>query len=133
LELRSFDISYCAFRSLPPTLLDWSRLKTLHLSGNPFHCDQELISFLPGVLRQLDIHNATCSSPKELIDEDIASLETLTSSIGEWELSVIIVCSVLTILSLLAIPICWMCRRIEFFNQSKTKSRTPLYRNSILS
>uniref|UniRef100_A0A914RHC4 Uncharacterized protein n=1 Tax=Parascaris equorum TaxID=6256 RepID=A0A914RHC4_PAREQ len=26
-----------------------------------------------------------------------------------------------------------MCRRIEFFNQSKTKSRTPLYRNSILS
>uniref|UniRef100_A0A183V962 Leucine-rich repeat-containing protein 32 n=1 Tax=Toxocara canis TaxID=6265 RepID=A0A183V962_TOXCA len=133
LALRSFDISRCAFRSLPPTLLDWNRLSTLNVYGNPLHCDIELLSFLPRVLRQLDIHNASCFSPTELRDQDIASLEAFVSSMSEWELSLIIVCSVLTVLSLLAVPICWIFHHIGLFTPTKPKSRTPLYDQSILS
>ncbi|VDO58671.1 unnamed protein product, partial [Onchocerca flexuosa] len=76
--LRVFDVSFCALKTFPPTLFDWKRVAELYLHGNPLHCNHELLTFLPDVLRLRSIHDVICVTPHELYNISISSLVMIT-------------------------------------------------------
>uniref|UniRef100_A0A0N5ADB9 LRRNT domain-containing protein n=1 Tax=Syphacia muris TaxID=451379 RepID=A0A0N5ADB9_9BILA len=73
-KLQSLDLSFCNLQRIPPNLVNWLKLQTLRLNGNPVHCNDEMLDFLPTVLKHF--HMAlSCSSPSEFSHQDIATLE----------------------------------------------------------
>ncbi|VDN08264.1 unnamed protein product [Thelazia callipaeda] len=105
-KIEVLDMSNCRLKRIPSKLVQWTRLKSLNLSGNPLHCDCEMLSFLPKLLEKLSI-NATCYTPPWLFNKNIIQLSQTCASMNESQLSIAIVgASLLALTILLLIGIC---------------------------
>ncbi|VDM48602.1 unnamed protein product [Toxocara canis] len=130
-NLRVLDLSWCKLRRIPPNLVQWSRLKSLHLSGNLLHCDCEQLSFLPELARSLNLTDVMCTTPEDLSLKLIAELPPTCSTLSESEVSLIVVVSLLAIVSILLLIGFFLRRRINCCC-STNKSGAPLYGRSLL-
>uniref|UniRef100_A0A0M3I2X1 LRRCT domain-containing protein n=1 Tax=Ascaris lumbricoides TaxID=6252 RepID=A0A0M3I2X1_ASCLU len=131
-RLRVLDLSWCKLKRIPPDLMKWSRLKSLHLLGNPLHCDCEQLSFLPELTRSLNLTDVACTSPKELSLRIIAELPSSCSTLNKSQVSLIILATLLTIAFILLFVGFFIRHRIAIWLRGGSKSNTPLYDRSLL-
>ncbi|VDK72824.1 unnamed protein product [Litomosoides sigmodontis] len=99
-QLEVLDLSNCRLERLPEKLVEWNNLKSLRISGNPLHCDCEMLSFLPEILRKFSI-NATCFTPPWLFDRDIMQLSGNCATLNGSQLVFAILGASLLILTIL--------------------------------
>lgn len=137
-RLEVLDLSNCHLERLPSKLVKWTKLKSLNIYGNPLHCDCELLSFLPEVLRALSL-NAFCFTPPWLFNKNISQLSESCSTMNESQLSMVIVgvsLFALTIFILLGVFIRRHLKPCNKFFHSKyrtpSKYRTQLYSRPFL-
>uniref|UniRef100_A0A915BT93 LRRCT domain-containing protein n=1 Tax=Parascaris univalens TaxID=6257 RepID=A0A915BT93_PARUN len=131
-RLRVLDLSWCKLKRIPSDLVKWSRLKSLHLSGNPLHCDCEQLSFLPELTRSLNLTDIACTTPKELSLRIVAELPSSCSTLYKKEVSLVILASLLTIAFILLFVGLFMRHSIAIWLRGGSKSNTPLYDRSLL-
>ncbi|VDK61206.1 unnamed protein product [Onchocerca ochengi] len=104
--LEVLDLSNCRLKRLPQKLAQWTDLKSLNISGNPLHCDCDMLSFFPQMLRKFSI-NATCFTPPWLFDKNIMQLHENCTTLNESQLSFAILgASLLTLTIFLLLGIC---------------------------
>uniref|UniRef100_A0A915PSI7 LRRCT domain-containing protein n=1 Tax=Setaria digitata TaxID=48799 RepID=A0A915PSI7_9BILA len=133
-HLEVLDLSNCRLKRIPQKLLQWTNLKTLHIFGNPLHCDCEMFSFLPEVLQKLSI-NATCFTPPWLFGKNIMQLSESCATLNESQLSFVILGAsllALTILLLLGICIRRHLPQCNKFSSAKYRTRNK-YRAQLYS
>ncbi|KAK6100657.1 Leucine rich repeat family protein [Brugia pahangi] len=137
-RLEILDLSNCQLKRLPQKLVAWTNLKSLHISGNPLHCDCDMLSFLPEVLRKFPI-NATCFTPPWLFDKNIMQLSENCTTLNESQLSIAIIgASLLFLTILLLLGICIgrhfpLCNKISSTKyRTRNKCRSQLYSKPFL-
>ena len=62
--LKSLNLASNGLQTLPANLLNWNELKHLDLSGNPWHCDNCEMAFLPRILQELSSKSKNSSDYK---------------------------------------------------------------------
>lgn len=82
--LHSLNLASNGLQSLPGSLVPWSQLKHLDLSGNPWHCDNCDMAFLPKILQELSqkknssdnrIIAGQCASPEPFRGQSLHNLQ----------------------------------------------------------
>ncbi|CAG9537450.1 unnamed protein product [Cercopithifilaria johnstoni] len=123
-QLEMLDLSNCRLERLPQKLTEWTNLKSLYIFGNPLHCDCEMLSFLPEVLRKFSI-NATCFTPPWLFDKNIMQLSENCTTLSESQLSFAILGISFLILIILLLFGMYIRRHLPLCNKfSSAKYRT---------
>merc|ERR1719410_1220393 len=113
--LRSVDLSSNGLASVSSSLLAWTSLTSVDLSGNPWQCDCDLsflqTAILTAVNRSEAVRVVRCWNPPNLRDRDVTSLDldcslvqspsTGVSGVQNMEIIAIIVTSITVILLVL--------------------------------
>ena len=80
--LKSLNLASNGLQTLTGNLLKWSELKHLDLSGNPWHCDNCDIAFLPQILQELSAKNSSekiiagqCMTPENVRGQSLHDLK----------------------------------------------------------
>ena len=80
--LKSLNLASNGLQTLPGNLLKWSELKHLDLSGNPWHCDNCDMAFLPQILQELSAKNSSekiiagqCMTPENVRGQSLHDLK----------------------------------------------------------
>ncbi|OZC05052.1 leucine Rich repeat-containing domain protein [Onchocerca flexuosa] len=137
-RLEVLDLSNCRLKRLPQKLAQWTDLKSLHISGNPLHCDCEMLSFFSELLRKFPI-NATCFTPPSLFDKNIVQLHENCTTLNESQLSFAILgASLLTLTIFLLLGTCIrryfpLCSKLSSAKyRPRNKYRSHLYNKPFL-
>ena len=80
--LKSLNLASNGLQTLPQNLLKWNELKHLDLSGNPWHCDNCEMAFLPSILQELSAKNSSekiiagqCVTPENVRGQSLHDLK----------------------------------------------------------
>lgn len=80
--LKSLNLASNGLQTLPQNLLNWNELKHLDLSGNPWHCDNCEMAFLPSILQELSAKNSSekiiagqCVTPENVRGQSLHDLK----------------------------------------------------------
>ena len=136
-DLERVDLSSNALEALPASLLQWSRLHHLQVSGNPLHCDCNN-AFLKDVIYNVvnsseAVRVVRCWSPVHLRDQDLALLDlqcdvTSSSRIENSDiLTVIIVATIVSVFLVVSLLLLFVRLR-----RGKLTSHVPVKDKDIL-
>jgi len=150
ISLRRIDLSNNGLPSLSSSLLPWSSLASVDLSGNPWHCDCD-VSFLKTVIlsavnRSDTVKVVRCWNPPNLRNSDLAKLEMDCSvvqspktdqnsvSINNTEMIAIICSSAVVISVMVVILVLKSRKRLASCVSSpwRTRSKVPTSSGKVL-
>uniref|UniRef100_A0A7E4W7C1 LRRCT domain-containing protein n=1 Tax=Panagrellus redivivus TaxID=6233 RepID=A0A7E4W7C1_PANRE len=72
--LRELYLSYCNFSKLPSDLLDWTKVESLEINGNPLACDCTMDWLINDQSLHLFKNSPICAKPEELKGQTFAQV-----------------------------------------------------------
>ncbi|KAI6203456.1 LRRCT domain-containing protein [Aphelenchoides besseyi] len=136
LRLRRVDLAANAIETLDSKTFRWDLLQHLELTGNPWHCDCTLLSFLPEALQRINnrvAENVRCAQPLNLNEVDVAKAKSeLCDNSANRQTLIYLGAAISLLVLLIALCICCLCCLSRRWNRkqkrkSHTNGRLPLY------